>query len=173
MGIYEIYDNGNQMNEIELIGTCSTTSLLEQYSQIEHGIKWITLGAKSRQVGLQYKETEDPWSSAVGTQRHETEYTILNPFFKDTLFEDIINKYNLIRTRLMWVNPYSCYSMHTDSTYRIHVPIITNPQCFFVFKKGIVQHLSAGSIYRLDTTKSHTFMNCSDTPRLHLIGCIG
>ena len=173
MGIYEIYDNGDKIMEIEVIGSYPINELLGQYSQIEHGIKWVKLGEKSRQVGLQYKELEDPWSSAVGTQRHESEYTILNPFFKNTLFENIINDYNLIRTRFMWVNPYSCYSMHTDSTYRIHVPIITNPQCFFVFKKGIIQHLSVGVVYRINTTKQHTFMNCSDTPRLHLIGCIG
>jgi hypothetical protein len=153
------------------------------------------MGHKGKQTGLQYKLESDPWTgawtgnntdengkewtkeswqNAVGRNKGmELTYDQLNPFFKDTIFEKLINRYKMYRTRLMWISKMSCYSIHTDSTPRIHVPIITNPQCFFVFREGIVQHLSAGSVYRVNTTKPHTFMNCSDTPRLHLIGCMG
>jgi hypothetical protein len=97
---------------------------------------------------------------------------ILNSVFKDTIFEEVINKYKLLRTRLMWVGPYACYSMHTDQTLRVHVPLITNSECYFVFKQGIVQHMPAGSVYWTNTLKPHTFINCSDIPRLHLIGVV-
>ena len=72
----------------------------------------------------------------------------------------------------MWIGPYACYSIHKDDTPRIHVPIITNPECYFVFKQGLLSHLPAGSVYWVDTTKFHTFMNCSDTPRLHIVGIV-
>ena len=77
----------------------------------------------------------------------------------------------------MWVNPMSCYSLHKDSTPRIHIPLITNPSCYFIFKEnntpeGIIQHLPVGSVYWTNTTVSHTFINCSELPRLHLVGVV-
>ena len=66
----------------------------------------------------------------------------------------------------------TCYSMHRDTTPRIHIPMITNPECYFIFKQGIVQHMPAGSVYWTNTVEPHTFMNCSNRPRLHLIGAV-
>lgn len=136
-------------------------------------MQWTEYGTKSRQAGLQYKDGEDPWTSAVGkSQGQETSYTNLNPFFKDTIFNEIVVKYDLKRTRLMWVGPWSCYSMHTDNTPRIHIPLITNPECYFVFMNGLVKHMKPGAAYWTDTTQRHTFMNCSERPRLHLVGVV-
>jgi hypothetical protein len=126
-----------------------------------------------RQTSLQYRETEDPWISAVGKLRiAESLFSNLNPYFKNTIFETIINKYKLVRSRFMWVPSYSCYSMHHDPAPRIHIPLITNPDCYFVFKKGIVEHLPCGKVYEVDTTQDHTFTNCSPLPRLHLMGVV-
>ena len=72
----------------------------------------------------------------------------------------------------MWLSPMTCYSIHKDSTPRIHIPMITNPECYFVFKAGIIQHMPAGAVYWTNTVNLHTFMNCSDKPRLHLIGVV-
>lgn len=147
--------------------------LLDEYSRLEKNMQWTEYGHKGKQVGLQYKLDEDPWTSAVGnSQGQETDYTDLNPFFKDTIFEEIINDYKLLRTRLMWVGPYACYSMHRDQTPRIHIPLITNPECYFVFKNSTIQHMSVGLVYWTDTTQLHTFMNCSNVSRLHLIGVV-
>jgi hypothetical protein len=158
---------------IELLSNIDINLLLDEYYRLEKDIPWTEYGHKGKQSGLQYSINEDPWTSAVGrSQGHELEYTNLNTFFKDTIFEEVIDKYELLRTRLMWVGPYACYSMHKDQTSRIHIPIITNPECYFVFKHGLITHLSAGNVYRVDTTKLHTFMNCSDTSRLHLVGIV-
>jgi aspartyl/asparaginyl beta-hydroxylase (cupin superfamily) len=62
--------------------------------------------------------------------------------------------------------------MHRDSTMRIHIPIITNPSNFFVFQDAAPIYIPAGWAYKIDTTNFHTFMNCSDKPRLHLVGAI-
>lgn len=158
---------------IRVIDTIDVTSILESYTSLEPAIQWTNNGHKGRQVGLQYKDNQDPWTSAVGkSQGEELTYINLNTFFKDTIFENIIEKYNLTRTRLMWVGPYACYSMHRDTTPRIHIPMLTNPECYFVFKEGLIKHLPAGSVYWTDTTRVHTFMNCSEQSRLHLVGIV-
>lgn len=158
---------------IKIIEPYSITTLLDCYFQIAKDIQWTEYGHKGKQTGLQYKMDEDPWSSAVGKNKgQEIDYNNLNPFFKDTVFEEVINKYRLLRTRLMWVGPYACYSMHRDQTPRIHIPLITNSECYFVFKLGFAQHMPVGAIYWVNTTKQHTFMNCSSNPRLHLIGVV-
>ena len=158
---------------IKLIDTVNVENILTQYQQLENIIQWTDYGHKGRQTGLQYKTDEDPWSSAVGkSQGGELDYTNLNPFFKDTVFEEIINKYNFKRTRLMWVGPYACYSMHKDKTPRIHIPLVTNPECYFLFYPGQLINLKTGHVWWTDTTKRHTFINCSDQHRLHLVGVV-
>lgn len=159
---------------ISAIGTVDLLALLAEYNRIEKNVVWYEAGSK-KQAGLQYLAGEDPWLSATGRARKdisETEFNLLNLEFKDTMFEEMINKYHLLRARLMWVGPYSTYSMHRDTTPRIHVPLITNPDCYLVFQKGIVKHLSPGIVYWVDTREKHTFINCSEYPRLHLIGVV-
>ena len=155
-----------------LIENINVTPIIHNLNEIEKDIIW-TEYTQGKQTGLQYKADEDAWTSAVGkSSGKELEYTELNPFFKETVFENIIKKYNLKRTRLMWINPKSCYSLHTDETPRIHIPLITNPECYFLFKPGLMHHLPANSVWWVNTKLSHTFLNCSDAPRLHLVGVV-
>ena len=158
---------------IKTIAPIDTTQLLKEYYSLEAAIHWTDYGHKGKQAGLQYRENQDPWASAVGKQEaDEHDYTILNPVLRGTIFEKLIVDYNMFRTRLMWVGPYACYSMHQDSAPRIHIPIITNPECYFVFKHRLPHHLPEGFAYWVDTTMYHTFINCSDKARLHLVGVI-
>ena len=160
---------------IKTISSIDTSSLVTVYKNLETNIQWTDYGQKGRQTSLQYKQGEDPWTSSVGkNQGPEEEYTCLNTFFKDTVFEEIIIEYKLLRTRLMWVNPFACYSMHIDRNPRIHIPLITNPACYFILntKEPTIKHLPVGSAYWVDTRRLHTFMNCSEHPRLHLVGVV-
>jgi hypothetical protein len=155
-----------------VVDTINKDLVLGEFFQLNKDIIW-TDSLQGKQTGLQYKEGEDYWTSAVGKCRgNELEYTNLNPFFKNTIFEMLINKYNLKRTRLMWVNPKSCYSFHADTTPRIHIPLITNTECYFLFKTGAPFHLNAKLVWWVDTTMCHTFLNCSDQSRLHLVGIV-
>ena len=157
---------------IKTLEAIDSNLILTEYNRLEKDIVWLEAGNK-KQSSLQYRLGEDIWLSATGKQNsNEKEYTELNPLYNGTIFEEIINKYKLIRARFMWVSPHTCYSMHQDNSPRIHVPIITNSECYFVFKKGIVQHMPAGSVYYTDTRHFHTFMNCSSEHRLHLIGAV-
>jgi hypothetical protein len=153
--------------------TIDIAPLLDYYNQVEGQLVWTESGNKGRQTSVQYKPGEDPWTSSVGRSKGiDILHTELNPFFKGTVVEDIINEYSLLRTRFMWVNPFSCYTMHYDYTPRIHIPLITNPECYFVFKEGKIIHMPVGKSYWTDTRHLHTFMNCSDSPRLHLVGVV-
>jgi hypothetical protein len=158
---------------IKTLATINADDILNAYKLIEDNIQWTCYGHKGRQAGLQFKDNENPWSSAVGrSSGQELSYCNLNPFFKDTVFEKVINQYNLTRTRLMWVDPFACYSMHKDETPRVHIPLITNPNCYFVFRNSKVIHLTKRIVWWVDTREMHTFMNCSDQPRLHLVGVV-
>lgn len=158
---------------IKTIESIDINPILECYHSIESKIIWTEYNHKGKQAGLQYLDNEDPWASAVGRSRgKELEYSNLNPLFSNTIFEEIINKYKFKRARLMWVGPYACYSMHKDSTSRVHIPLITNSECYFVFKSGIIKNLESGHAYYTDTRNYHTFINCSDQHRLHLVGVI-
>ena len=159
------------MQYFNVIDTIDTDYILNELNTIDN-IVWTNF-SQGRQVGLQYKLGEDFWASAVGkSQGNETQYIELNPFFKNTIFETIIEKYNLKRTRLMWVNEKSCYSLHSDETPRIHIPLITNSECYFLFNPGSLHHLAAGSVWWVNTKLRHTFLNCSSYSRLHLVGVV-
>lgn len=158
---------------IKTIAEINARELVEAYNTIAHNIQWTESGTKGRQAGLQFIDNEDPWTSAVGkSQGRELEYTTLNPFFANTIFEQTIKQYKLSRTRLMWVNPFSCYTIHKDTTPRVHIPLVTNLGCYFVFAKTGLVHLSFGKVFWVDTRQAHTFINCSEIPRLHLVGVV-
>jgi len=158
---------------IRIIEPINVEPLINCYNELEYGIRWTEYGHKGKQAGLQYRLNEDPWTSVVGKNTgDELIADILNPFFTGTVFESIINQYKLKKTRFMWIYPFACYSIHRDNTQRIHIPLITNEECYFLFKFGSPKHLKLGTVYQVDTTLEHTFINCSDQPRLHLVGAI-
>ena len=167
---------------IQEIDNIDITSILAAYHALEKDMVWYEgIDRKinlqdvkfKRQASVQYKKDEEPWASSVGRIRYaENLYNNINPYFKDTIFETLTTRYKLVRSRLMWVPPFSCYSMHNDPAPRIHIPLITNTECYFVFKKGIVKHLPCGKVYVVNTTEDHTFINCSSLPRLHFMGVV-
>ena len=159
---------------IKILEDLDITPLLECYKNLENDIQWSEFQT-GKQVGLQHRKDGNPWSDAVGQVKAGVnngwdQELLINPLFKDTPFEYYIKKYKLRRTRLMWIKPLACYSMHRDYTPRLHIPLITNPNCYFVFKEKGLFNMPAGHAYWVDTTKEHSAMNCSNQWRLHLIG---
>jgi len=158
---------------IRILESIDIKSVLECYYKLEPNITWTHYPSKGKQAGLQYNLDEDPWTSAVGKHRQSNDrYIEINPIVQNTIFETIIKKFSLSRSRFMWLDGMSCYSMHVDETPRLHIPIITNHDCYFVFKAVPPVHLKTGNVYFVDTRKCHSFMNCSDQARLHFVGCL-
>lgn len=157
----------------KIISEVDSQVILNYYLSIEKEIVWFDSGPKGRQSGIQYANNEDPYLSATGRARFsDKEFYKLNSFYSNTIIEELIKQHKLYRTRWMWVNPFSCYSIHNDYSPRIHIPIITNSQCLFLFPPDQTFHLKTNMVYYVDTTKKHTFINCSEQPRLHLIGAV-
>ena len=72
----------------------------------------------------------------------------------------------------MNMKPKTCYSYHWDPTKRMHIPLLTNENNFFVIDDEISRYPADGSYYLIDTTKKHTFVNASFENRLHIVGCV-
>lgn len=129
------------------------------------------------QVGLQApKALADPndwWDKSIGRL---SKVQLPENYFKYCMFDTplinrYIEKYGLMRTRLMNTHPKSVYSMHWDMTKRIHIPLITNPDCLMIIDNQ-AYYLKPGNVYLTNTTYKHTALNASDKYRLHLVGCI-
>jgi hypothetical protein len=162
------------MNYIKL-DDINHTQLVDWYYRHEKKIKWLTTG-NTRQTSVQYAQGDDVFLSSTDSLqpgRLAQEYNLLNPFFVNTPFEDILKKYNLSRTILVWLEPRSCYTIHMDLSAQLHIPLITNNDCRFIFPEELdLFHLPAGGVYNIKTNKPHSFCNFSTEARLHIIGCV-
>lgn len=75
--------------------------------------------------------------------------------------------YNAIYYR--YVMPYTCYRLHTDTGKMcLHIPIITNEGCKFIYTDRLFTMPADGSLYLVNNSKLHTFANSGNDPRLHI-----
>lgn len=109
----------------------------------------------------------------IGYILNEKEYMYIQPDLKGSYIEKWLNSLPspVFRARLMLVKPKTCYSIHKDPLPRIHIPVVTDPNCLMYFpEQKIMEHLPAnGSSYFVNTKEKHTFINCSDIDRIHLV----
>lgn len=133
-------------------------------------------GERKRQTSLQ-KTDDDNDEEGIGRanelKRPEQDYNIIR--FPEAIYTNsIIDQYKMYRTRLMLLFSYTCYSWHQDYSPRIHIPLLSNSECFFVIDKEKIHTPADGSVYWVDTTKPHTFVNASKDNfiRTHIVGCI-
>ena len=126
------------------------------------------------------KEVVDPWNFVDGLESgklyqnfSEKEFSTINEKFINTEFERIINHFSLFRTRILELARKRCYTMHQDTTWRLHIPILTNNKCFFYFPEHKQDFcLEQGKVYLVNTVEKHTFVNTSHDDRVHLVGSI-
>ena len=127
------------------------------------------------QISLQgVPDNDDPM---YGTGRLENlshdESDFTEPLFPEMVYtNNIIKQLRMFRTRIMRLNPYQCYSYHIDPTQRMHIPLITNENCFMIIEDKLYRYPADGNHYLVDTTKIHTFVNASLEDRIHIVGGI-
>jgi hypothetical protein len=80
------------------------------------------------------------------------------------------------RIQLVWLGPNSSYPLHKDlhTTSRYHIPLITNENCFWIFKTETDDyqlHMPTDNrVWFVDPKNiTHTFINNSNTTRCHLV----
>jgi hypothetical protein len=104
----------------------------------------------------------------------ETEFDIVCDLFKGTYIEEVANilneKYNAVRGRFMLLNWKTCLTYHNDFSMRIHIPIVTDKNCFMVIDDNVYR-LPYGGTYLVNTEKKHTALNASKILRTHLVFC--
>lgn len=67
------------------------------------------------------------------------------------------------------VMPNTCYNWHYDcGGCCLHIPLVTNKGCFFLFERKSFHMAADGTVYIVNTSKNHTFVNAGPYPRLHL-----
>lgn len=134
-------------------------------------------GNYKSQVSLQTDGTSD-WDSGTGSHEgiDEAIWDKLHPELVGTWWEEFFTSipFKLYRSRLMVIQPRTCYSIHTDRTPRVHIAIDTHPQARFVFTDPpILKFIPAdGHVWLVDTTQEHTALNGSLKPRIHFVACL-
>ena len=143
---------------------------------------WGELG----QIGLTHQPgVRDPWRqlfagvgllSQIAPDLQERDFTDLNEICYGTYIEEVYHSlpYQIGRLRLLRVQPRRCYSVHRDSSMRLHLPLITNPSALMLFPDdNKIVHLPAdGRIFLTDTTRRHSAMNGGAEDRYHLVGAL-
>lgn len=140
------------------------------------------------QISITHAEGAESWFDSVGSLydakqgkyvRQTSDYTVLNQYFTGSYMEEVVNAVKeqakeegvkIGRVRLMQLDPKSCYSYHRDpEEFRYHIPLVTNPKCFFVNDMIIEQMPEIGRLYRFRTNDYHTAVNASFEHRVHML----
>jgi len=126
------------------------------------------------QISLQtVKGLHDP---EYGTGRldlldhQESEFT--EPLFDLPYTNSVIEELGMTRTRVMRMKSKTCYSYHKDPTKRIHIPLVTNENCFMIVSDEVIRYPAEGDHFIMDTTQIHTAVNASFEERIHIVGCV-
>lgn len=126
------------------------------------------------QISLQGVENNPDPFFGCGTTRSidpykETDFS--EPNFNLPYINSIIEKLDMYRTRVLVLKPKTCYSIHSDPTKRIHIPVITNKKCWLIVNQEVMHLPADGRYYEIDTTQKHTALNGSWEDRIHIVGC--
>lgn len=100
---------------------------------------------------------------------HKFEDVIEQMPYTKSVAEELFNHlpYNSINYR--YVMPNTCYNWHQDTGLCcLHIPLITNPGCWFVYEHKSFFMPANGSVYIVNNGKMHTFINAGSEPRLHI-----
>jgi len=133
-----------------------------------------TLPKYDNQIGLQTMAGMDDPFYATGriTDKNHSEEEFTQFCFDLPYTNSVISSLGMYRTRVMLLSPKTCYTYHQDLCKRIHIPLITNTNCFIIVDKEVIHLPADGKHYVVDTTKPHTAVNASREKRIHIVGCI-
>lgn len=118
-----------------------------------------------------------PWSFQPNVQRlfHVTpELEAQLPATKAAIDEVRALGFDAVRVCYRELAPNTCYTWHTDkdstrSGCTYHLPIITAPGIFLAYEDGL-HHLEAGTFYKIDNVRMHSYFNGAVKPRLNDVG---
>jgi len=107
--------------------------LLDQYPELK----------SQTQISVTGSHEDDSFDCGNGRivdlPTEENNYSTVLKAFHGTYIEECVKRYSdYYRWRLLCVTGRKCYSIHSDSIHnltnlRLHIPIVTNSECFMTF----------------------------------------
>lgn len=110
------------------------------------------------------------YGSRKGDELKHKEIDFTEYFFDMPYTNSVLKKFDLVRCRVMYMKPKTCLSVHVDPTRRLHIPLVSSDDCFFVINNKIYRMPNDGSVYLMNAKLPHTAVNASFAKRLHLVG---
>lgn len=127
-----------------------------------------------QQIMLQSTYGSDDFLYGTGRIQYPVDEREFNvPFWSSLNYTNqILTSLGMYRSRLMFMRK-TVYSWHHDPSPRIHIPLISNTETnFMVIEDEVIRMKPDGSVYWVDTTRKHTYVNTSDELRVHIVGCV-
>ena len=135
------------------------SKLLEEYNMVKHLLsdhnrpdsRVLIQRALNLATGHRPTDTLDSLPYTVGVVKH------------------LMARYSFSTVTHRCIMPNTCYSWHTDfSKVCLHIPLITNEGCRFVYQDKAFHMPADGSVYVVNNEKPHSFMNGGTEPRVHI-----
>ena len=150
--------------------------LVKDFNSHEHEL--INKGSSFRFPIQGVKDREETYDNLVGhffgKEFSESDVNTVLDIFDNTetkrCIETISQYVNTYRARYLTMIPTQTYRMHIDAGWRLHVPIISNDNCYFFHKGEMPYYMEAdGSCYMVSVDYMHTAMNLSEEKRTHIV----
>ena len=168
---------GNAMNKLYKLNLkFDIEKLKNDFSKLEDRL--INKGSSFRFPIQGVPGRDETYDSLVGhfygKEFSESDVNEVLDIFSGTETEQSILKINeytkTCRARYLTMLPTQAYRMHIDSGWRLHIPIVTNDECFFFHKGEVPYYMEAdGSSYIVSVDHTHTAMNLSEEKRTHIV----
>lgn len=154
-----------------IIDNIDLEKLKEEVAGVEYDTQICLQGIDEHMDPFLAIGTEGSKNSWERKQNHNyMPIDFVEPLFELPYLNSIMKKHRMFYSRLMLVKPKTCYSYHKDRCKRIHIPLVTNEDAWFVLDKQIFHLPADGSVYLVDTTNMHTVVNTSSENRTHFVG---
>ena len=157
----------------KVIDTVDIDKIKQELSTIEHKQTYSLQGKYKDDDPTKYiipaNSSKNAWERSP---KNQVAKDLVVPLFDLPYVNSLMNKFKIGYGRLCFLQSKTCYTYHKDISKRIHIPIETNDQCFFVLDDEVIRLPADGSVYEVDTTKMHTFVNGSMSTRTHIVGTL-
>lgn len=156
----------------KIIDKVDLGEIRKELSTIDRHETYALQGLKADDDPCKYIIPSTNSTNAWERSPNVTANQLVNFHFDIPYTNSLLKKYNTGYARVMILPSKRCYTYHKDKTKRIHIPIETNEDNFFVMEDVVFRLPADGSVYEVNTTYKHTFVNASKYRRTHIVGTL-
>lgn len=156
----------NVAHLLEDLEKCLSLQWIDHFNKNDYAGDWKIIALRSPEG------TSENIYASVDAQFHNTPLLAQCPYFKQVIDSFHCEKEAI---RLMQLAPGSEIKAHRDSkcgyedgVFRIHIPLITEPEVLFYFN-GIPVHMAVGECWYGNFNALHRIVHHGIKPRVHLV----